>query len=248
MPNKLSRYERKIARDSQLKAKTVIQLHYHVCTCTKKRLCKIAGCTNKRQASCYNCQIIALQEYEKTRAIEAERNSGTQLTIQFETKSEPKSEYAQYSDFMTWKYAPVISAESIKKAMEEIAKINPAINAYPGKLVSKSPKSGYNQKSGDTSSMTYPYHKYDNMFQTQYSVQHVNKDGNLIPATQGNPFMTPEEIKEVWQSEPISIWKEENYWEKLPAAYDPNLNPKSKINNPDTEKIIKYIPADKAVI
>jgi hypothetical protein len=182
-------------------------MHYHVCTCTKKWLCRSACCVRGRKSICHHCFEVRRAQEEKTWAIEAERNSGTQLTIQFETKSEPKSEYAQYSDFMTWKYAPVISAESIKKAMEEIAKINPAINAYPGKLVSKSPKSGYNQKSGDTSSMTYPYHKYDNMFQTQYSVQHVNKDGNLIPATQGNPFMTPEEIKEVWQSEPIDILK-----------------------------------------
>jgi hypothetical protein len=119
---------------------------------------------------------------------------------------------------MTWNYVPIniwpdstsyikpkpgneiVDLANIKKAMEEIAKVNPANNSYsisyPSKLASKLSEPG---KGAKTASGILA------MTNMMYSVQYTDKDGNLVPATQGNPFMTPEEIKEVWQSGPIDI-------------------------------------------
>ena len=97
---KLSRYERKVARDASLKHRLktgkIIQLHFHECTCTKKWLCRSSCCTQGRASICYHCFAVRRAEEEKKRAIEAELNSGQQMQINF------TPEYAQYSDFITF--------------------------------------------------------------------------------------------------------------------------------------------------
>jgi type II secretory pathway component PulL len=95
MPHKQSRYERKIARDAEMKPRGLrrakVYLHSHLCTCTKKWLCREAQeiCGAKEQ-DCVQCS-------EKKRAIEAENNSGEQLHIDFD---EPRT--CAYTDFISF--------------------------------------------------------------------------------------------------------------------------------------------------
>jgi hypothetical protein len=93
---KLSRYERKVARDASLRPKgKVYQTHCHVCICTKRWLCKLDHGLPKSGKA-----VLCVQCAEKKRAIEAELNSGQQMQINFEPEHAP--EYAQYSGFMTF--------------------------------------------------------------------------------------------------------------------------------------------------
>jgi hypothetical protein len=82
------------------------------------------------------------------------------------------------------------------------------------------------------------------MFQTQYSVQYVNKDGNLVPATQSSSFTTLEEIEELAQAKPIDIALEKAFWQSQQDIA--SANPYK--NQEDTKIFLKYIPADKSVI
>ena len=83
MLTKLTRYERKVARDASLRPKgKVYQTHCHVCTCTKRWLCKLDHGLPKTAH-----RILILQCAEKKRAIEAELNSGQQMQINFTSES-----------------------------------------------------------------------------------------------------------------------------------------------------------------
>jgi len=80
---KLTRYERKVARDASLRPKgKVYQTHCHVCTCTKRWLCKLDHGLPKSGKD-----VLCVQCAEKKRAIEAELNSGQQMQINFEPES-----------------------------------------------------------------------------------------------------------------------------------------------------------------
>ena len=172
---KLTRYERKVARDASLRPRgKVYKTHCHVCICTKRWLCKLDHGLPKSGKD-----VLCVQCAEKKRAIEAELNSGQQMQINFEP------EHAQYSDFMTftiptsipsvlyWGKPPsayveksglksgltpepnVITKAQIKEAMDAIAK-----SPYPGKL--SEPGAGVNSGNDlEVIDILKPYVKYD---------------------------------------------------------------------------------------
>jgi len=150
-------WERKIARDASLRPKgKVYQTHCHVCTCTKRWLCKLDHGLPKTAH-----RILILQCAEKKRAIEAELNSGQQMQINFEPES---------SSVSSWPYM------MIKESMYAIAK-----SPYPSKL--SEPGTGVNSGNDlEVIDILKPYVKYD----IKYSVQYVNSKDEIVSGADPN--------------------------------------------------------------
>ena len=186
---KLTRYERKVARDASLRPKgKVYQTHCHVCTCTKRWLCKLDHGLPKTAH-----RILILQCAEKKRAIEAELNSGQQMQINFEPES---------SSVSSWPYM------MIKESMYAIAK-----SPYPSKL--SEPGTGVNSGNDlEVIDILKPYVKYD----IKYSVQYVNSKDEIVSGADPSLGKSPlqDSVKTTVLDElKIAKWKFDQALEEL---------------------------------
>ena len=172
---KLTRHERKIARDASLRSRgKVYQTHCHVCTCTKRWLCKLDHGLPKSGKD-----VLCVQCAEKKRAIEAELNSGQQMQINFEPESFWAFSWTAFDKLFIQNLKDNLPYSTLYKnpnlVKEDSYWAKPPKSPYPGKL--SEPGTGVNSGNAlEVIDTLNPYVKYD----IKYSVQYVNSKDEIV--------------------------------------------------------------------